>query len=346
MSNANQFLGDSYALGLEIYSGLVGTAFRNNTVLFNMNPTADAQSTPYPVMWQKTISRAVSEQFLMFNQYSDDPDEHTAGDELEGQQWEVVQDTIALDEKPLKAHKSISERDLICAHFDVIQPLADQNGYALANFWDKRLIRLGINAARSASLTSNGMTIHGGGNRVRRVAASFDAAYPVSSTGASNFRDNAEALAEALDLQDVPHGQRLLLIEARLKRVLLQDTKIFDQMYSTQQQNSYNSRAIGEIAGFRVVQVNGRLPSANVLTGPTKYQGSYTVGTTYGQPAALALCGSAESKYAIGAVVAEGIKNVVDPSARKGDLMLISKLFMGADIMHPFMAGVIDVNDS
>lgn len=346
MSNANQFLGDSYALGLQIYSGLVGTAFRNNSVLFQGNPTADAQPLPFPVMWQKTISKAVSEQFLMFNQYPDDPEEHTAGDELEGQQWEVVQDTIALDEKPLKAHKSISERDLIVAHFDVLQPLADQNGYELANYWDKRLVRLGVNAARSSSLSSNGMTIHGGGNRQKRVAATFDLAYPVDSTGASNFRYDAEGLAETLDLQDVPHGQRVLLIEPRLKRVLLQDTKIFDQMYTKEQKNSYNSRAIGEIAGFVVVVCNGRLPTADVTTGPTRYHGNYTIGSTYGRPVALALCGSAESKYAIGAVVAEGIKNVVDAAPRKGDVMLISKLFMGADIMHPFMAGVIDVNNA
>ena len=346
MSNANQFLGDDFALGLEIYSGLVGTAFRNNTVLFNMNPTADAQALPFPVIHQKTLSKAVSDQFLMFNQYPDDPDEHTAGDELEGQQWEVVEDNIALDQKPLKAHKSISERDLICAHFDVIQPLADQNGYELANFWDKRLVRLAVNTARSSSLSSNGMTIHGGGNRQKRVAASFDLAYPVDSTGASNFRYDAEGLAESLDLQDVPHGQRVLLIEPRLKRVLLQDTKIFDQMYSTQQKNSYNARAIGELAGFVVVECNGRLPTANVTSGPTRYQGNYTIGTTYGRPVALALCGSSASKYAIGAVVAEGIKNVVDVSNRKGDVMLISKLFMGADSMHPWMAGVIDVNDA
>lgn len=348
MSNANQFMGDSYELGLQIFSQSAVTAFRNSCVFYT-SPDGNNESLPFPVIWQSSIANAVSEQFIQFNQYPEEPEEHTAGDELEGQQWEVVQDDIALDEKPLKAHKSISERDLIVAHFDTLGPLGAENGYALARLANQRLARLAVNAARSSALTSNGMTIHNGGNRVERVAASVAAAYPVSSTGARNFRDDLENLAQIQTEDDCPM-QRLAIIPPYIKRVLTQNMEIFDIRYSRDQKNSLNGNIIGEIAGYQIACINGLLPDADVLTGPSKYQGYYEPGTSSnGQPACLAFCAGPGNgmnnkiRAAVGLLIAQGLTAKIDQSARKGDVMLINSLFMGADIMHPYMAGVIDV---
>jgi len=346
-TNAQEFLGSNYANALKVFYGSAEEAFRNQVILFDTSPTTvpggtEKTSTLPKLISQKNLTEGASGQFEMFSDLPD-AEEHTPGDELLGQQFEVKPGTIAIDEKPVVAHVDVPETHLRLSHYDVLQRLGKKLGYSLARAYDKRLFRLSVLAARSAAVTQNGLNIHNGGNRVKSVAASVAAAYAVSSAGAIAYRQAIEQIAQYMDEDDVPEDGRYLMITPYIRRVLNQDSAIFDVRYTPDTPNSFNRRVIGELAGMKVMPVNGRIPTTNFTSGPTKYQGDFSVAGAYGEPAGLILCDGSDATAAIGSVVATGIVPEMQKDIRRGTVFMKASIHMGADIMHPWRAAVHDI---
>lgn len=347
-SNAQEFLGAGYANALKVFYGSAEEAFRTATVLFDVSPTSTPGGTPDQVnsrpklISQKNLTEGASGQFEMFSDLPE-AEEHTAGDELLGQQFEVKPGTITIDEKPVVAHVDVPETHLRLAHYDVLKRLGTKLGYSLARAYDKRLFRLAVLAARSAAVTQNGLNIHNGGNRSKTVAASVAAAFAVTANGAVAYRNAIELIAQQMDEDDVPEDGRYLMITPYIRRVLNQDTSIFDVRYTPDTPNTFNRRLIGELAGMKVMPINGRIPSTNVTVGPTKYQGDFSVGGAYGEPAGLVLCDGSDASAALGSVVATGIIPEMQKDIRRGTVFMKASIHMGADIMHPWRAAVYDV---
>jgi hypothetical protein len=336
-----------YELALKMFWGSVVEAFRDQVVLF---PWADGEGggNGPAVVDTKVISTGNSHQFLMMSDMPE-AEEHIPGNRLEGQPFGIAEGTITVDGY-LVQHAEVPNDQLRLSHFDVLGKLGRKLGYGLARKYDNRFFRLGVLAARSGIVSKDvdgtTLNIHNGGNRVERVNATVAGAFPVSSAGARNFRDDAEALAELMDNDFVPEEGRHLYITPYIRRILQQDTGIFDERFTRDiGDNSLNSRAIGKLAGFYIHPVAGRLPDTNVQSGLSKYRGNFTIAGT-GQPVALAMCEAADDTAGIGAVIADGILPEMERDIRTSTTFMKASILCGAGIMHPWKTGVIEVDDS
>lgn len=338
-SNAQRFLADStgdFGLSLKQYWGGVAEAFRDSSVIFNGGPE---------VIASKTITQGKTHQFMMMAD-TPEPENHTPGDELLGQQYEVQDGTITVDDI-LVAHHDIPLDQFLLSHFDIVGPLAVKDGQRLARTYDQRAFNLAINAARSTAVTKNGLSVHNGGNRVERVANTAALAYPVSSTGAQNFRADAAELAQLMDEDFVPEEGRYLFITPYIRRVLGMDSTIFDRDFTREPSNSLNTRAIGELEGFMVVVAKGRIPTTNVTSHAgvlTKYNGDFRVAGATGEPVALALCGAQQGSAAIGVARVMGPQSKMVPDDRRNTMFIKSQMLVGLGQLHPWCAGVIEVD--
>lgn len=346
--NVQRFLADGgvdFGLSLKVFWGSVVEAFRNRVLLFPNYSGVNADQQGPQFVAHKALANTTSTQFLMF---SDMPaaEEHTPGDELNGQQFEVEDGTISIDGF-VTAHVEVPEDQLLASHFDVLTTVGQKLGYQLADKYDRRMFVLGLNAARTAAVTKNGRTIHNGGNKVLTSSSSTLATrYSADSTGAQNFRADAEILAQYMDEDDVPETGRYLFIPPYIRRVLMKDTTIFDIQYGQNgSPNNLNNRLIGKLAGFDILLANNKLPSSNIgiASEPTqsKYRGDFTNAT--GIPGGLALCGAMDGQAAIGSVALQGIVPEMEKDIKRSVYFMKAQILMGADVMHPWCAGSIEV---
>jgi hypothetical protein len=278
-----------------------------------------------------------------------DAEDHVPGNVLMGQEYAVGDGTIAIDGYVV-AHHDVPMDQILTSHFDIVGKLGMKMGQKLAQNYDKKLFNLAVNAARTASRThtATGLNIHNGGNRVESVHASgVGSAFPVTSAGAIAYRNKAEELAQAMDEDNVPESGRYLYITPYIRRVLNQDTSIFDTDYTRGVRNEFNKRIIGELAGFNVVVAKNRIPSTNI-TGydKTKYNGDYRYNGATGEPAGIALCGASQEMAAIGVARVQSIIPKMKEDERRSTMFMKASILMGADVLHPWCAGTIEVDDA
>lgn len=335
-SNAMRYLADTsgdFGLSLKQYWGSCTEAFRDEALLFDSSLN---------VIDRVSKTGTNSYQFLMLSDLPN-AEEHTPGDELLGQQFEVQDGTITVD-TILVSHADVPLDQMLQSHFDITGKLGPKQGRRLARDYDQRLFHLAINTARSAAVSKNGLTIHNGGNRVTNSAVTVATRYPVSSTGAQNFRADVAQLAQLMDEDFVPESGRYLMITPYIRRVLGMDTTIFDIRYGqNDSENNLNKRVIGELEGFKVIVAKGRIPSTNVTSyTQSKYNGNFLV-TGTGEPVAMALCGAMDGQAAMGVVTLQGIRTVAQVDERRNTVFMKSQMLIGAGSLHPWCAGTIEV---
>lgn len=332
-SNAMRFMADStgdYGLALKMYMGSLVEAFRDKTYLFDS-----------PGIMRKNAVGTNQHQFLMLSELPE-PESHTPGDELLGQQFEIQDGTITIDDI-LVSHFDVPLDQIVLSHFSVVNELAPRSALELARSYDQRLTNLVINTARTSSVSKNGLVIHGGGNRVANSGTTLAGRYPDSSTGAQNFRGDAAQLAQLMDEDNVPEEGRVMYIDPYIRRVLGRDSTIFDVRFSPGNPNNLDRRAIGLLEGFTIIPMVGRLPSTVVTQySQSKYNGNFTAANG-GLPAAFALSSATSGQAAVGAVTALGINSKMVEDDRRNTTFIKSQMLMGAGQLHPWCAGVIDV---
>jgi hypothetical protein len=331
-----------YELALTTFGGSVAEAFRDQVYLF---PYENDEGTGSDFIATQVIESGTSHQFIRFADMPE-AEEHIPGVRLEGQPFGMDDGLITIDGYVV-AHAEIPKDQARLSQVDVQAKIGSKLGKSLARRYDNRMFRLGLLAARSPAwnktVDGESLNINNGGNRIKTVASSVAVAYPVTPTGAKNFRDNADALAELMDNDDVPEENRVMYIRPYIRRVLLQDPGIFDVAFTRDNKNSMNNRAIGMVSGFEVrVASEKRWPTTNITTGLSKYRGNFAVGGT-GEPVALVLCKSGEDQAAIGAVVADGIMPELEVDVRTSTNFYKASILMGADILDAPYAASIEV---
>jgi hypothetical protein len=353
-SNAQRFLasgGDDRALALKMFWGTVLEAFRNKTLLWNSIGGAEgvgSENAGTGIVASKTVDAGKSWQFPIIG---DDPtpEYHTPGTELLGQAVSLTEGTITIDDI-LVSHYDVPLDQTQLSHFDVLEPFARKLGRSLAIDFDKKLIQTGLIAAATAA--SSGF--HNGGNSVERVGGTVATAYPNTSTGASNFRKDVAELARLMDEDNVPEDSRYLVITPYIRQVLTNDTTVFNKDFSDQT-NDLNTRLIGILEGFQVMKPTNQMPSTDITTGPSKYQGDWTIdstgtGTAYLRPVALALCGAEEGQAGIGYVAATGEAGPIYAhrhfDERRNTTFMKAQMMVGAGVLAPYCAGSIVVDDA
>jgi len=364
---ANSAGTDLTSLGLKMYWGSVVEAYRNGAYLFN---------TPSNVIARKTVTAGKSWQFLMMADLPE-PDDFTPGDTLAGQAYAFEEGTITADGYVV-SHAMVPKDQIHYAHFDAMGMLGASQGARLARKINKRLNITGCLAARTASASKNGLTIHNGGNRVTRggstsgsSSTSVTAAYPRSPLGASNFRSDLRLLARRMDEDQIPREGRLLIITPYMHEVMLNDatyvldvgtpnnvrhsftnSTLFSEDYARGTGNDVNTRTIRVVEGFQIVQIEnwssmgGSMPDENIVTGPSKYQANFTPNsTTSGTPVALALCAGQGGVAPIGMVIFEGLEHDEEYLIRNKCYFMAASVFNGAGVLHPWCAGSIEVTN-
>lgn len=340
--------GDEYSLAREEqFRALVSQDFQPKT-LFYPGPAGMVDGLP-SLFQVKTLTSGKTHRF---EQVSDPTaaQEFVPGDEMSGTQIEFDKGTITVD-RPIWDAKSITDEPDILAHWEFAGPASRNISYAIANEADTRLCQTIISAARTSSLTKNGLTIHSGGNAVSRIGggSAVSDAYPNSSTGSDRFLDDVAQLQYEFDIDNVPEAGRYLVITPYIRRVLQEnDTKIFNSDYSRSPANDFNKRVIGELFGFMVLTPYNRMPTDNgVASGrPAKYQNDNTYAGSNGEPVALAVGGVLDGQAPAGLVVAGGLRTGIEYEPLKMKTTYHASLMMGAGVLNPYCAGIIQAKAS
>ena len=370
--NTTQFLAneagtDPTSLGLKMYWGDLVEAYRQGAYLFD---------TPSSIISRKTVTEGKSWQFIMMGDLPE-PDDFTPGDELAGQAFAFEEGTITADSYCV-SHFYIGKDQLHHSHFPVVQGLGQASGKRVARKINRRLNITGCLAARTASASKNGITIHNGGNRVTRgggtsgsSSTSVMVAYPRSPVGASNFRNDLRLLARRMDEDNVPRDGRALIITPYIHEVMLYDSAymqdvgtpnnvirtagtstLFSEDFARGTGNDVNRRVIRVVEGFQIIQIEnptsygGAMPDENITTGPSKYQANFTPNsTTSGTPVALALCSGPGGMAPIGMVIFEGLQMDQDYVVQRKAWFMDASVFNGAGVLHPWCAGSIEVTN-
>lgn len=281
------------ALWLKVFSGEILTAFEENNVFL-------------PLTRVRTISNGKSAQFPASGKIATS-EYHTPGNEILGQAVKHNEKVITIDDL-LISHAFLSNIEEAKNHYDVRSIYSTQIGRELARAMDTNVARCLVLAARASALVSG----ENGGTVLTNAAAASDGEVLASLL----FQ-----VAQTFDEKDIPSDQRYFACKPAVYNLLAQTTKVLNKDWGGQ--GSYSDGKVIKVADITIVKSN-HVPSTNVTTGPSKYQGNFstTVGVAFTPDAAgtvKLLDLSVESEYDI----------------RRQGTLIVGKYACGHDFLRP-----------
>lgn len=300
MSNATvQRLGQQNLAGatdelfLKIYNGEVLTQYEINCV------TQDKHTV-------KTISQGKSASFpatgVVVASY------HTPGTEILGQTSPIGERIITIDDL-LIAPVFIADIDEAKNHWDARSIYSKEAGLVLAQTMDRNVLQVGVLAARAAATVTGG----NGGSRI------------VSANAKTSAADMAAAIFGAMqtfDEKNVPESsEKYTYVKPAQYYLLAQNKDLINKDWGGS--GMYSEGTIFKIAGSTLVKTN-QLPTTNVATGPTGYQGDFS--TT----AALVM-----TKAAVGTVKLLDLSSRMDYDPRRLGTLVVAKYAVGHGVLRP-----------
>lgn len=287
--------GDTLALFLKMFGGEVLTAFSETNVALSrhmVRSIESGKSASFPASWKGDASY------------------HTPGKELTGQSIGHAERIINIDDL-LVADRAIASIDEAMNHYDVRSIYSRDIGMALARRFDKNVLAvIGLTARASATVNgANGGTVITDAN---------------SKTVAANLEADAFAVAQAFDEKDVPENDRYFGLKPQQYYLLVSGSaKVLNRDYNPTPNGGYAKGKVFEIAGLEIVKTNN-LPSTNITTGPSAYQGNFS--TT----AAVAW-----QRGAAGTVKLIDLAVEQEYSVRHQSTLLVGKYAVGHGILRP-----------
>lgn len=331
---------DATSLALKQYSGSFVAAPRSGIFLYDTGE----------YIYKKSPASGKSWQFLMMSDVPE-PDNYDPGADLLGQVYAVEEGTIETDQY-LVCHKWIGKDQMQHSHFDVLSRLAQAHKSRIERTIDKRVfIKAAQGARQTSAVTKNGVNIHNGGNRVTRTGGSVILAYPDSNTGAANFRADLKTLGLALDVDNIAPETRnrklFMAPEMRYKLAFDTTNQVFSRDFNGK--NDIQNIEIMEAERFSMAGYpnfssnNGPLPNENITTGPSTYQGNFSVQAADGIPVALAMTRGMEGEYGVGMVEFEGLHHTVKYFEERLSWLVMTYIRTGIRVMHPWCLGSVEV---
>lgn len=282
-----------------------------------------------------------SHRFKMRGKFSTDPSHHTAGQFIVGKTRPNSYVDVSID-RPLIEAEDLDNADLDLTAHSELDASVRECTRSIAELQDKRAIRLGILAARTAAVTN----VHNGGNVVERVAATLVAAYPLSSTGATNFTEDLGSMGRLMDVDNVPPANRIAIITPWIKQVITFGDKLFSRDYQDPMNAKYAERFIGRMEGFALLMSPTHMPESNITSDLSKYNGNFVLGaSSQRQPVALCLAGDGEN-YAIGSVERSPLQIKVYESEDHDAIRVRARVHQGMGVVAPWCAGEIGITTS
>lgn len=235
------------ALFLKVFGGEVLSAFRRKSATLGRHTVRslkNAKSAAFPATGRITAAY------------------HTPGNEIVGGAINHNERVITADDL-LVASTFIHVIDEARNYYEVRSEYSTQCGEALAINLDKNVLQVMALAAR-ASATVTGLS---GGTSITDADA---------RTNADSMVDSLFDAAQALNEKDVPQGDRYAYVPWSTYLNLVNSTsKAIHKDYGNEGNGSIAKGFIAKVADIELVPTNN-MPSTNVNTGPTAYQGNFT----------------------------------------------------------------------
>lgn len=287
--------GATDALFLKLFGGEVMTAFEINTVFMTKNMVRtikNGKSAAFPIVGRATARY------------------HTPGTEINGTAVGQNERVITIDDM-LISDTFVAEIDELRNHYDVRRIFSKEAGLALAYAFDRNVAQVGVLAARTAT------------NLTGEPAGSAIAVSGMNTT-ASVLRAAIFSAAQTLDEKNVTESGRNVFLRPAQFYLLAQDTTILNKDWGGA--GSLASGTVPQLAGIDIVKTN-QLPSTNVNTGPTAYQGDFT--KTFG----LVM-----HQAAVGTLKLLDVSTKVTEDHRRLGWLIVSKMAVGHGVLRPACA--------
>lgn len=332
-SNLANAVPTSSDMWLPVYGGEVITAFEEfNTFIpkVNFKTLSSGNTMKFPAIWK------------IGSEY------HEAGTELLGLDVDTKEYSIALDDRPLVAHFEVDDIDASMAHYDARTELSRETGRELARQMDRKIAALLINAARTAADSGTnafpiGNAIGAGpGYNVDLLLTNGNT--PTEAKGAALI-EIITAINQKMDQLDIPTSERCAVVNIPLYYSLR--TLGLPSVAST----TVSNNAAGGLWGRNDVRTGGpglgdgqgymnpinvlgtpvycsnHIPSTNITTGPTKYQGNFSLSG-----------GVMFHKSALGVLQLQGVQTEKFRDVRRQSDFMVSKIMMGGGALRPYAA--------
>lgn len=303
MSNAtvlafgqNNGSGVTDALFLKVFGGEVLAAFEEaNKVMdkHTVRTISSGKSASFPATWKVSAGY------------------HTPGAEIVGQSSNASERIIVIDDL-LLADVFIANIDEAKAHYDVRSIYSKECGRALANQWDKNVLQVGVLAARAAATVTGA----NGGS----VLTSGTTLYKTSAT---DLHSGIVSAVQAMDEKDIPESEEKFTFIRPAQYYLITSVKdLVDKDY-TNGNGDYARQQVYVAGGTTLVKTN-HMPTTNIVTGPTAYQGDFT------KTAFLTM-----TKQAVGTVKLLDLAQEMAYDIRRQGTLMVAKYAVGHGILRP-----------
>lgn len=284
--------GATDALFLKVYGGEVLTAFETLNVMERLQMIrniSSGKSAQFPATWKVNASY------------------HTPGAEIVGQTSNVNERVITIDDL-LIADVFIPVIDEAKNHYEYRSEYSTQCGRSLARKFDTNSQQVGVLAARASA------TVTGGNGGTQLTNAGY-------ATTGSTIAAGIFASAQALDEKDVPEDSRVAILRPAQYYLAAQTTDVINRDWGGA--GVYADGTVLRVAGVEIVKSN-HLPSTNVASGPTAYQGDFS------NTQALVM-----QKGAIGTVKLLDLGVEMEYDMRRQGTLIVAKYALGHGILRP-----------
>ena len=281
---------------LKVFGGEVLTAFNTETKVLDkhfVRTIPSGKSASFPATWKVNAGY------------------HTPGAEIVGQSSNVAERVITIDDL-LLSDVFIPNIDEAKNHYDYRSIYSTECGHALANNWDKNVLRVGVLAARASATVTGAF----GGS-------SLTSATTLYKTSATDLIAGHYAAAQIFDEKDIPESKRKYSFMKPAQYWLLAQVDNLVDKDVNGSNGEKNKGKVYEVAGIELVKTNN-LPSAVVNTGPAAYQGDFS------KTAALI-----KTADAVGTLKLLDLQNEMGYDMRRQGTLIISKYLMGHGILRP-----------
>jgi len=286
---------DKTELFLKVFGGEVMAAFDEANVTSDkhvIRSIASGKSAQFPATWKVTASY------------------HTPGAEIVGQTSNVSERVITIDDL-LMADVFLANIDEAMSHFDVRSEYSKQCGLVLANKMDTNVLQVGVLAARASA------TVSGGNGGYTSTSATT-----LYKTSASDLAAGIYLAMQNFDEKDIPEGdEKFCFVKPAQYYLLAQSTALINRDWMGQ--GSYGDGKIIRIGGSPIVKTN-HLPTTNVASGPSAYQGDFT------KTAALLM-----TRRAVGTVKLLDLAMEMAYDIRRQGTLMVAKYAVGHGILMP-----------
>lgn len=290
--------GATDAMFLKVFSGEVMAAFETASVTRDkhfVRTIASGKSAAFPATWKVTAGY------------------HTPGTEIVGQTSNVAERVITIDDL-LLASVFIPNVDEAKNHFDYRGIYSNECGVALGTNWDKNILQVMVLAAR-ASATVTGAY---GGTSLTSLTTLY-------KTSASDLVAGITAAAQAMDEKDIPASSPRFTYVKPAQYYLLAatpNTLLVNGDY-TKDNGDLSRTQIRRVANTQLVMTNN-LPTTNIASGPTAYQGDFTK-TAFVTTTA----------DAVGTLKMLDLQSEMAYDIRRQGTLMVAKYLMGHGILRP-----------